>query len=501
MAEAPSSAEKRHRRRLQLAGALLVVATMAFPFSALACGGNVPAVTSSLVMSTSSRSPTGAAPSGSTNSLPGSSSTTTCDAGGSTGGATAGWPTYHHDAARSAVSSDQAALGQVKQTWTSAELDGALYAQPLVIGDTVIAATESDSVYALNATSGATLWRANLGSPVPGSELPCGNIDPSGITGTPLVDVVSGTIYVVAFLHDGPHHELFALDLATGTVRWHKTVDPPGLSPLVEQQRGALTMAGGKLYVAFGGLYGDCGQYRGAVVSVSADGTGALASYVVPTSRMAGIWNPGGALVDAHGDLWVVTGNSESQSNFDYGDSVIRLSPGLRVLDYFAPQDWARLNAGDLDLSSLDPVLLPGGRVLAAGKTGTAYLLDAGNLGHVGTAIATTGIGSSPFGTAAVLGLRVFVPCTGALIAVDTSANALRVAWKVDGGAGSPIVAADHVWYLGYDGILRAVDPASGAVVFTLQLTTPVSRFVTPSAANGRLFVASGQKITAVSLH
>ena len=480
MAGACLSLGSRHRRGAQVAGALLAVAAMAFLFSTLACGGVTPGTTSLPVTSVSSVSST--------------------DTTGSAVGTAGDWPTYHHDAARSAISSDQAALGRVKQTWTSAALDGALYAQPLVVGDTVIAATESDSVYALSATSGATLWRANLGSPVPGSELPCGNIDPSGITGTPVVDVAGGIIYAVAFLHGGPHHELFALDLATGKVRWHLTVDPPGLSALVEQQRGALALTGGRVYVPFGGLYGDCGQYKGAVVSVPAGGSGALTSYEVPTSRMAGIWNPGGLLVDPSGDLWAVTGNSESQSSFDYGNSVLRLSPSLKVLDYFAPGDWARLNAGDLDLSSLDPVLLPGGLVLAVGKTGTAYLLDAGNLGHVGTAIATTNIGSSPFGTAAVLGARVFVPCTGDLIALDTSATGLRVAWKVAGRAGAPIVAAGHVWYLGYDGVLRAVDPVSGSVAFTLELTRPVSRFVTPSAANGRLFVADGAKITAVSL-
>jgi len=352
---------------------LLQVAIAALLLSAAACGGTV---TLSLPTSTSLVATT-------------VTSTGTGTSTGGTSGSVADWPMYHHDAVRSGASSDQQPLGQVRQAWTSAALDGAIYAQPLVVGDVVIVATEADSVYALDATSGATLWRANLGSPVPGSALPCGNIDPSGITGTPLVDAASGTIYVCAFLQNGPHHELFALDLATGTVRWHKTVDPPGLSPLVEQQRGALALTGGRVYVAFGGLYGDCGQYKGAVVSISADGSGTLAGYVVPTSRMAGIWNPGGPLVDPGGDLWVVTGNSESQNNFDYGNSVIRLSPDLKVLDFFAPQDWARLNAGDLDLSSLDPVLLPGRHVLAIGKNGTAYLLDAGNLGHVGAPLAS----------------------------------------------------------------------------------------------------------------
>jgi outer membrane protein assembly factor BamB len=415
---------------------------------------------------------------------------------------TGDWTGYNHDAARTGVSSDQATLGGVQLAWTSAELDGRLiYAQPLVVGDRVLAATEGNSLFALDAATGGVVWSTNLGTPVPRSDLPGGNIDPSGITGTPLVDISSNTVYVVAFLRTGPHHELFALDLATGTVLWHRTVDPPGLSPLVEQQRGALALSGGKIYVPYGGLSGDIGQYKGAVVSAQADGTGTLNSYIVPTSRMGGIWNPGGPVVDGSGDLWVVTGNTASRSTFDYGNAVIRLSAGLSVLDYFAPTNWVSLNAADLDISSLGPVLMPGGRVLAVGKSGTAYLLNASNLGHVGAALATTSIGSAPFGTAAVMGSRVFVPCSGALKALDVSANQVQVVWSVSGGAGSPIIAAGYVWTLAYDGKLKAVDPANGSVVFTLQFGKPASRFITLAAANGLLFVPDGRKITAVSLH
>ena len=400
------------------------------------------------------------------------------------------------------MSSDQDALGGVQLAWTSVELDGKLiYAQPLVVGDRVLVATEGNTVASLDAATGAVAWSTDLGAPVPKSDLPGGNIDPSGITGTPLVDVSSNTIFVVAFLRTGPHHELFALDLATGTVLWHRAIDPPGLSPRVEQQRGALALSGGRIYVAFGGLSGDIGQYKGAVVSTPADGSGTLASYIVPTSRMGGIWNPTGPVVGSNGDLWVVTGNTASQTTFDYGNAVIRLSTGLSVLDYFAPTNWASLNAADLDISSLGPVLLPGGRVLAVGKSGTAYLLDAGNLGHVSAALATTGIGSAPFGTAAVMGSRVFVPCSGALKAVDVSANRVQVAWSVSGGAGSPIVAAGYVWTLAYDGKLKAVDPTNGSVVLTLQFGKPASRFITLAAANGRLFVPDGRRIQAVSLH
>ena len=410
------------------------------------------------------------------------------------------WPTYNRDAARSGVSPDQGTLGAVQPAWTSVELDGRLiYAQPLVVGDRVVVATEGNTVAALDASTGAVVWSPDLGTPVPKSDLPGGNIDPSGITGTPVVDLASGTIYVVAFLRTGPHHELFAIDLATGVVRWHRTIDPPGLSPLVEQQRPALALTGGRVYVCYGGLSGDIGS--GAIVSAASDGTGSLTSYIVPTSRMGGVWNPVGPSVDGNGDLWVITGNTASQTTFDYGNSVIRLSPGLSVLDYFAPTNWATLNAGDLDLNSLGQTLLPGGRVLAVGKSGVAYLLDASNLGHVSAPLATTNIGARPFGSTAVLGSRVFVPCSTALKAIDVSASQLQVAWTVSGGAQSPIIAAGHVWTLGSTGMLKAIDPTSGSVVYTRQFGTPASRFITLAAANGRLFVPDGRRIAALSLH
>jgi outer membrane protein assembly factor BamB len=482
--------ERSGRRRRVLV--TMCVVSLALALTACAKGGGSTTPTRSATPLTSTTAPAFTTAPSSTPASVSPSTTPSASAGD--------WPTYHHDAARTGVSSDQLPLGTVRQAWVSAPLDGALYAEPLVVGGRVLVATEANSVYALDAASGAVVWRATLGEPVPLSALPCGNIDPSGITGTPVVDVSAGTIYVVANLRTGPHHELFALDLATGTVRWQHSIDPPGLSPVVEQQRGALTLTGGRLYVPFGGLYGDCGQYRGAVVSLAADGSGAIAAYIVPTSRMAGIWNPAGPVVDASGSLWVTTGNSESQGSFDFGNAVIRLSPQLAVRDYFAPADWAALNASDADLGSLGPVLLPHNRVLAVGKAGTAYLLDSGNLGHVGGALASAQVGSGAFGAAAALGSMAFVPCSDALVGVRVAGDRIEVAWRLPGGAGPPIVAAGVVWSLGQDGQLTAVDPGNGSVRFSIQLSPPVSRFFSLAAADGRLFVPDGARIAAFSL-
>src|SRR3954454_11389908 len=106
----------------------------------------------------------------------------------------ADWPTYHRDGARTGVDPNEPALTPVRAAWTSPQLDGAVYAEPVVVGTTVFVATEKESVYALDEGDGHIVWRTNLGTPVRKSTLPCGNIDPLGITGPPVVDVASHDI-------------------------------------------------------------------------------------------------------------------------------------------------------------------------------------------------------------------------------------------------------------------------------------------------------------------
>jgi len=410
------------------------------------------------------------------------------------------WLTFHHDSGRSGAAGDAAPLGAVKKAWRSPELDGKIYAQPLVAGDHVIVATEGDSVYALDRGTGAVVWRAALGRPVDGKSLPCGNIDPSGITGTPVVDVGAGTVDVVAFLADGPHHELFALDLATGAVRWHRPIDPPGLSGKVEQERGALALSGGRVLVPYGGLAGDCGPYKGAVVSAAADGSGDLTAYIVPTTREAGIWTPGGPVVDAHGDVWVATGNSQSNGAFDYGNAVIHLSPGLTVVDYWAPKNWATLNQGDVDLGSATPVLLAGGRVFAIGKEGLGFLLDRNHLGHEGGQLFSGRVCAAGFGTPTMAADLVYVSCSDGLVALRVTGDRFDVAWRSPAvSTASPILAAGAVWAVDGKGTITAYDPATGVPRFTEPLG-PVTRFGSPAAARGLAVAATGNQIVAFTL-
>ena len=131
------------------------------------------------------------------------------------GGQDADWPTYDRTADRSGVSVSSPAPGTVRSSWTAA-VDGAVYAQPLVVGSEVIVVTENDTVYALDAATGAVRWSRHLATPVP-SGLPCGNVDPSGITGTPVADVATRRLWLVTFTAQPTYrHTLWELNLVTG---------------------------------------------------------------------------------------------------------------------------------------------------------------------------------------------------------------------------------------------------------------------------------------------
>jgi outer membrane protein assembly factor BamB len=409
------------------------------------------------------------------------------------------WLTYHRNLARTAHDPTSPRLRKVRQRWTRG-LDEKLYAEPLLARGRVIAATEGNSVYALDAGSGRVRWHARLGTPVDGGSLPCGNIDPSGITGTPVIDGARRTVYTVAFLRPA-HHVLFALDLKSGHVRWQRPIDPPGADPKVHQQRAALALSRGRVYVAYGGLYGDCGDYHGWVVSVPANGpSGSLEGFQVPTKREGAIWAASGPSVDASGNLFVATGNGSSTDSFDFGNSVIRLDPSLRRTAYWAARNTASLNASDSDLGSTGPLLLPHGRVFAIGKEGTGFLLDAGNLGGIGGELASRPVCDAAFGGSAYASGLVYVPCVDGPVALRVGSRSLARAWKGPGfRAGPPIVAGGAVWTVDLDnGVLYALDARHGRVRFRASIDEP-AQFTTPTAARGWVYVGGGSRLFAFS--
>ena len=203
----------------------------------------------------------------------------------------AAWPQFDQNAARTGVAPGLPAASALTTAWT-AQLDGAVYGQPLVVGRDVIAATENDTVYAISRPTGKTVWRAHVGTPVPQSALGgCGDIFPLGITGTPIYDQSDGLIYAVAET-TGYHHVLFGLSVSNGAVKVRRDLDIPSVAnqPAWNQQRPALAIDRGRVYAAFGGLAGDCGAYLGSVVGVALNGKGALVSWHTPTTREGAVW-------------------------------------------------------------------------------------------------------------------------------------------------------------------------------------------------------------------
>ncbi|MCH6471745.1 outer membrane protein assembly factor BamB family protein [Sinomonas terrae] len=406
------------------------------------------------------------------------------------------WPTYHHDAARTGAALNLPPMGALSSAW-SARLDGAVYGEPLVVRGRVIVATESDTLYALDPADGHVVWRRNVGTPVPGSALPCGDISPLGITGTPVYDAATGLVFAVAEVSGG-RHELVGLDAGDGALIVRREVEPPQGDHIAYQQRAALTVLDGRVYVAFGGLDGDCSDYVGTVLSVPTTGSGALGSYVVPTPRLGGIWAPGGSAVDGS-RLLVPVGNGDSVTTYDGSDAVLSLDASLKRTDFFAPSSWAQDNADDADLGSMTPVRV-GAYVFADGKNGVGYVLDAGHFGGVGGAASQTPV-CPAFGAPAVAGMTVYVPCQDGLQEVAVSASGtMSLGWRLPlGAAGSPVIGGGEVWVTDYaTGELYALDPGDGHVRQKVQVG-PVPHFVTPTLSGGRVFVGTLDGVSALA--
>jgi outer membrane protein assembly factor BamB len=421
------------------------------------------------------------------------------------------WPTYHGDAARSGVLRGAPLRGfqpsATRLEWQTEQLDGDLYASPLVANGLVVAATENDTVYAFDAAAAGPprqVWKRHLGEPVDASTLPCGGIRPvSGITSTPVADPARDLLYVVGFVRPA-QHLLYTLKLSTGELQSSRPVDASGESPRTHQQRGALALANGYVYVPYGGLLGDCGQYHGRLLGVPVAG-GEIIQYQTSCSRECAIWAPGGATVDASGDLWVATGNGEPFDHFSAGNAVLRLPPDLgKPRDYFAPRDWAQLSRSDQDLGSISPLLLDHGLVWSSGKGSTGYLLRRDHLGGIGGQ-AFAGDVCPTFASAISSGDVVYVTCPeeGRLQAlrVDAGRPSFSRVWDVQRNSpGAPILAFGALWVIDTgDGTLAALDPDSGRTLFAMRGSGETPHFVTPAAASGHLYAAIGRRLVSVS--
>lgn len=312
-------------------------------------------------------------------------------------------------------------------------LDGLALASPLYVANVAIpgqgfhnvvyVATEHNSVYAFDADrlSADPLWQVSFINPAAGvTSVPAGDTGETGdipgeigITGTPVIDSVSGTLYVVAKTKEvnGGNtnyvQRLHALDIGSGAEKFGGPVtlqaSVPGtgvgsqggqvpFDALRENQRPALLLSNGVVYIAFGS-HGDVQPYHGWVLGYNAATLQQVFAFnATPNNEGAGIWQSGGGLAaDASGSAYFVTGDgtfTASTGGIDYGDSVMKLGPTGAVLDYFTPYDQAVIDASGEDLCAAGLILLPdqpGAHphlLIASGKNATVYLIDRDQMGH-----------------------------------------------------------------------------------------------------------------------
>jgi outer membrane protein assembly factor BamB len=438
-----------------------------------------------------------------------------------------------------------------------ARFQGHMYAQPLYVrgsaqasadASMLVVATEDNGVHALDARTGDAIWTRSLGRNVARSMLPCGNISPLGVTGTPAIDETTGSLLLDAAIADssGVHHRVFALSLKDGSVLPGWPVDvaealrgrTPTFNARDQNQRGALAVLGGTVYVPFGGHFGDCGTYHGWVVGVRLSDPHQVSGWAT-RARGGGIWAPGGISI-AGQSLFVATGNTFGASTWSDGEAVIRLSPDLRrsdnTRDFFAPRDWLALDERDADLGGSNPLPfdVEGGNgrqalMLALGKDGRTYLLDRENLGGIGGSLAIETITQAPIRTAPavyLIGSDAFVALQAAgarcplrklvrggdheLVVLRIAAGSpptMSTAWcGAVQGAGSPIVTTSDgrsdpiVWILGAEGdnLLHGFRGDTGEPLFTSALPLAgIHHFQTLIAAGGRLYVGADGRVYA----
>ncbi len=375
--------------------------------------------------------------------------------------------------------------------------------------------------------------------------LPCGNIDPVGITGTPAIDDSREAVYLDAMVatSSGPQHLVFGLSLENGQlepgfpVNVARALTPLGFNfvPRYQNQRGALLVTHNQVYIPYGGHFGDCGEYHGWVVGVGLNDDHRVTAWATKLTG-GGIWAPGGVVSDGQ-SLFVATGNTFDASQWGGGEAVIRfafqLGPVQSTRDYFAPSDWRKLDRRDADLGGTAPVPinLKGAAglarlMVALGKNGKAYLLNRDNLGGVGGELMVIEVSASRIISAPAVfpapddgELVVFPasalscpaaapgPAIGALEirAIPRPEISLRWCSPLD-GSGTPIVTTTDgrsnpiVWIVGAEGDnrLHGFEGDNGKPIVTVESVLEGLRHFAPIVASrDRLFVPADDRIYA----
>jgi outer membrane protein assembly factor BamB len=448
----------------------------------------------------------------------------------STAAGTGSWTQYAHDAQRSGKDPlEQTAFSSVSHEW-DALVDGDVYGQPLVFNGRVLVVTEENSVYSFDATTGAQVWKKSVGAPVASTVVPngCSPINPHiGITSTPAIDTTRGRIYVVAQEGAPLRYDFFGLDLATGNIVVGPiTLDPwPGATQAdkaaqdaVQIQRSALLLVNDTVYVTWGGR-AECGPgspqtFQGWVVSVplATPGTGMHSFFAPkPSGGGASMWGPAGPSADSAGNVYIATGNGFITTGpANLGESVVKFSPSLTMLDHWTASNWASLNANDFDVGSHTPSHLGSDLVFQSGKDGRGFLLRESSLGG-GTTVTTTGgelftsatricpgtSNTRSYGLATWLPPHLFVPCMNGIQGLQVTTTApvsFRTVWQGPATSypSSPMIAGGALWYIDAPSkTLTALDPATGAGRFNFLLPNTPAHFATPASGNGRIYAAT----------
>jgi hypothetical protein len=342
--------------------------------------------------------------------------------------------TWHNDISRTGQNLKETSLTLTNVTSSkfgkkvALSVDGQIFAQPLYVGNVAVknqgthnvvyVATENDSVYAFDAAGSPTtpLWHSSFTSAT-AVAVPCGDtgvceISPViGITGTPVIDTTTKTLYVVAFTKENGNYvqRLHALDITSGAEKFGGPVviaatfagsgsgaagGSVSFDTLIQNQRSALLLSKGVVYIAWAS-FGDLNSYHGWVMGYSASTLAQVSVFNdTPNGTLGGIWqSAGGVSADTTGNLFFLTGNGTFDANVtggvDYGDSFLRMSitGGLKVTDYFAPDNQANLESTDEDLGGSAGLILPKqtgtvpNEITGAGKQGIIYLVNRDNMG------------------------------------------------------------------------------------------------------------------------
>jgi hypothetical protein len=452
-----------------------------------------------------------------------------------------------------------AVAGLTMETTFAATFTGSTWASPLYLQSgpnghgAFFTVTNGNDVFALDETTGAIVWTKNIGTAASRSGQSCGDIQPIGIISTPVIDEAARTIYVAGAIGNSSTitaHQVHALSVDDGSERSGWPIDVSTIksgntsftaSP--QNQRSALSLVNGILYVAYGGHNGDCGNYRGWVMAIDTANPTSRGAFVTGGTRGEAIWAAGGMASDGNG-VFAVTGNNLAGAT-THADSeeVVRLT-GLATVDrtgttnIFYPSDWTNLDGADEDMASTSPVYfsLPQPMVAAASKNGVLYFLDATNLGGKEGELASLTIatgGSMIVHTA----LASYTTAMGTYVTLTTNSGAQcppgmgstgKVVMSVLVPAGSPpkpkviwcvptanaslgfpaapaVTTTDGtnnaiVWFI--DGTkLMGVDGDTGATLYAgTDSCSGVHKWTAPIAVKGRLVVAGDGHLCAWSL-